>query len=757
MSLDLPMTDTGSGRASKRFAATLPVFAATIFLSAFLLFSVQPMFTKMVLPRLGGTPAIWSVAMVFFQGLLLAGYLYAHLSAKYLSTRTAAIVHLALLSATFALSLPIAVSDWLGRPSADHEAFWLLGVFGLSVGLPFFAVAGNGPLLQSWFSRSGHKHAADPYFLYGASNLGSFAALLMYPAIVEPLLTLRSQGLIWDAGFAMLGGGIALSAMCVLRQKPETSIASAAPTGASTPLTTHQRLSWICLALVPSGLLVAVTAHISTDIASAPFLWIVPLSLFLLTFVLVFKDRPLIPHALITKLWPAIAAVLCVCFYWLGSGVGFGLALHLGAFFVAAMMCHGELYRSRPAAAHLTEFYLWMSFGGVLGGLFASLVSPLVFNGIYEYPILIVLALACLPSAQPIRWRQTVIELACAAGVVMLFAIAWPLIKGDAGSGKGLAIAFVAAAGVAVIWLERKTPIRSAGAAAAMFVMLGLVADGGSTELSVRSFFGVNRLMRSDDGEYRDIVHGNTVHGTAHVRNADGSAISGRPEPLAYYAFGGGIDNAINATRAIHGGSLAHVAVAGLGAGSLACHVRPNEDWTFFEIDPSVIRLARDSRWFRFLSECAPQAKILTGDARLVMADQPATYDAIILDAFSSDSIPVHLLTEEAFAMYLGKLAPNGAIILNTSNRYLDVSGIVAALAERIGLHGALMPKDEAAKIVKSLPERSFPAEVVMLSRDPAVVTKVLSQPGWQPLHATGAAVWTDDFSNILGAMLRKK
>ncbi|MDQ0474826.1 fused MFS/spermidine synthase [Labrys wisconsinensis] len=762
MSLDLSVADarraaTGPSGLRGLQSLTLPVFAATLFLSAFLLFSVQPMFTKMVLPRLGGTPAVWSVAMVVFQGLLLLGYLYAHLSARYLSVRAGALVHLALIAGTFALALPIGVSDRLGRPGADHEAVWLLGVFALSVGLPFFAVAGNGPLLQSWFSRSGHPQAADPYFLYGASNLGSFAALLAYPTGIEPFLTLGRQTLAWDAGFALLAGGIALGAACVAG-RGAAGAAAAEPAGPAERIGLRRRAAWVLLALVPSGLLVAVTAHISTDIAAVPFLWVAPLALYLLTFVLAFRDRPPIPHALAIRLWPAAAALLCAGFYWLDASLLASLALHLGAFFAAALMCHGELYRLRPGARDLTAFYLLMSLGGVLGGLFTGLVSPLVFNGIYEYPILIVLALACMPAAAAPRLRRAAAELAGFALAVAAFWLVRPLLPGSAVFVVG---ACLVAAGAGAIWFERRVPLRSAGAAAALLAVLAIATDGGTTEHAVRSFFGVNRLVLSEGGRYRDIVHGSTVHGTMRLKQADGEPAAGRPEPLSYYSFGGGIDQAMTALRAAHGGPLAQVAVAGLGAGSLACQAQPGEAWTFFEIDPSVIRIARDPRWFRFLDACAPAAGIVTGDARLMLAEEPVAYDAIVLDAFSSDSIPVHLLTVEAFAMYLGKLAPGGAIILNTTNRYLDVTGQVAALAEHFGLAGVVMPRAASAALVPSLAERSFPTEVVMLSRSPAVTDRLLGRPGWQPLVpadvTVGVTAWTDDFSNVLGAMLRKR
>ena len=384
---------TAEGRIAGQGA--LIAFTLAIFTSAFLLFAVQPMFTKMVLPQLGGSPAVWSVAMVFFQALLLAGYLYAHLSTRYLSTRAAMILHLALLAIT-AITLPIAVSGRFGAPPAEGQALWLIGVFLVSVGLPFFAVSGNGPLLQAWFSRSGHRHAADPYFLYGASNLGSFAALLLYPVLIEPLLPVKAQSLGWALGFGMLIALIALAALTI-RHAGATRAAAHSSTTPKPPLASV--VKWIALSFIPSGLLVAVTAHISTDVAAAPFLWVIPLALFLLTFVLIFRDRPLLPMTAIERLLPILAGGMVLFSYFGNSLFVLVLLVHIGFFFAATLVCHNRLYAARPDAENLTAFYLWMSFGGVLGGLFSGLIAPVIFDRVAEYPILVVASMLALPAA----------------------------------------------------------------------------------------------------------------------------------------------------------------------------------------------------------------------------------------------------------------------------------------------------------------------------------------------------------------------
>ena len=386
----------------QRGVLILAVFSTAIFLSALLLFGVQPMFTRMVLPRLGGSPAVWSVAMVFFQSMLLAGYAYAHWLTRARQRMVPVLVHLALLCAA-GLTLPLSIANGWGEPPTSGYAFWLLGLFAVSIGLPFFALAANNPLLQAWFVRTGHPNGPDPYFLYASSNIGSFLALLSYPILLEPAFTLQMQNWLWSGGFVLL---IVLIAGCgtLMLDSP----ANAGQTRQKTSPKPGWRLigRWIFLAAVPSGLLIAVTAHISTDVAAAPLLWVLPLSLYLLTWVLVFARRPPIPHAWMLVLQPlAIAGIVMLILFTGQVPMLDNLGVSLLAFFVIAMACHGELAASRPAPAHLTGFYVALSFGGMLGGLFAGLIAPYTFSWIAEYPILAVLAVLCRPFTMP-RWRK---------------------------------------------------------------------------------------------------------------------------------------------------------------------------------------------------------------------------------------------------------------------------------------------------------------------------------------------------------------
>ncbi|HYZ42380.1 MAG TPA: hypothetical protein VE687_17415, partial [Stellaceae bacterium] len=383
---------------ASRNRLVLVVYTAAIFVSALLLFSVQPLFTKMVLPRLGGSPAVWSVAMVFFQSLLLAGYSYAHFLMRIKNRAVPVAVHLVLL--VLALStLPLSIAGHFGEPPTSGYAFWLLALFAISIGLPFFALAANNPLLQAWFVRTGHPAGGDPYFLYASSNIGSFLALLSYPVLLEPMFTLRTQNLIWTAGYGVL---IALIAGCgaLLLRSPAPAAADmrAEETDAPAP-PWILRGRWIFLAAVPSGLLIAVTAHISTDVAAAPLLWVLPLSLYLLTWVLVFQSRPLLPHKWMLLAQPlAIAGVVVLLAFGGEQNLLLTLGGHQLCFFVIAMACHGELARTRPAAKYLTGFYVALSFGGMVGGLFAGLIAPYTFSWVAEYPILLALAALCRPS-----------------------------------------------------------------------------------------------------------------------------------------------------------------------------------------------------------------------------------------------------------------------------------------------------------------------------------------------------------------------
>ncbi|MFD1704415.1 hypothetical protein ACFSCV_15510 [Methylopila henanensis] len=732
-----------AGRRAVVGAAT--VFTAAIGLSAFLLFAVQPMFAKMVLPTLGGAPGVWSVAMVFFQALLLGGYAYAHLITRTLTLRNAVIAHLAVLGVGFAV-LPIAVAAGWGRPPADGEAIWLLGLFGASVGLPFFALSANGPLLQAWFAASRREGASDPYFLYAASNLGSVGALVAYPLVAEPLMALAGQSRLWTAGYAVLIGLIALAGFAALRGGG----AAAAP-AARDAASSGRWPAWVGLAFVPSALLVAVTAHITTDVAAAPLLWVAPLALFLLTFVAAFRAKPLIAPKPLAFVQVALTAAAFVSLMsdW---PIAVALPLHLALLTAVALTAHGRLYALRPAAGDLTRFYLFMSLGGVLGGSFAALVAPRLFSTVAEYPLLLAAAALCLPGlALKGEDRRDLVAIGVIAfGAVALGAL-YAAIEPSAGVGVHVALTLAFAGGMVVLWGRpaRVVPL----ALGAALVACG-VTPGAQRGESLRSFFGVHRVSPTADGRFVTLVHGNTIHGAMRVANDDGSPYEGAPEPTTYYTREGALGQGVAAIRAARGGSLGEVAVIGLGSGSLACHRLAGETWRFLEIDDTVIRLARPGGRFPFVGACAPDAPLVLGDARLTMADQPGGFGLVVVDAFSSDAIPAHLMTREALALYRSKLAPGGAILMHVSNRHLELAPILARVGADLGLATWLRREGDLDEPISARMRTSVTA--VMLAANDADVGPIATGTGWTRVAPDMARrPWTDDFSNILEAFAR--
>ncbi|WLA68407.1 fused MFS/spermidine synthase [Bradyrhizobium diazoefficiens] len=724
------------------------IYPAALFLSALLLFAIEPMFAKMVLPRLGGAAAIWSVAMVFFQSALLLGYAYAHVLSRTLSPGPSALVHLGLL-AIAAATLPVGIAQGFETAPQQGLELWLLALFAASIGLPFVALAATAPLLQNWFAASGHPRAANPYLLYAASNFGSFVALMTYPFVVEPLLTLRTQIQMWSLGYFLLTLLIVAAAI-IVAGAGKRSINQASP-GTATAPTTTERAMWTVLAAIPAGLVIAVTAAISVDLAAAPFLWVLPLSLYLLTFVAIFRERAWVAHSRVLKLMPfAAVALVASASTVVRPYFGVLLMMHLASFLVIALACHGELYRRRPAPSRLTEFYLWTSFGGMIGGIFAGLIAPHIFNGVAEYPILVLAALLAMPGAfdggPRGHLRQSGPGLALAVltlGIISLH------VRIPTNTALPVDIALIVLAGVMV--LVRRQLATFFGLAAFAFVIAKLDPLFAPVE-QVRSFFGVHRVVEDRTGQFRLLMHGTTAHGAERVRNADGTPVKGRPEPTTYFYFGGPIGDAIVAARRAQG-RLARVAAVGLGTGSLACHRQDGEDWTFFELDPQVARIARDPTLFHFLSECGPDIRVVLGDARLTLTASPERYDLIVLDAFSSDAIPVHLLTREAFAGYLAHLTAHGVIVLHISNRHMALRGPAAAVGLTEGL--VAFGKLQIPPVMAQEDARAT-SEVVVFARDVKDLGDLPSQ-GWTRLDPSSRIAWTDDYANILGAVLDAK
>ena len=725
-------------------------FAVTLFVSATLLFVVQPMFAKMVLPLLGGSPAVWNTCMVFYQGSLLAGYLYAHFSTRWLGVRRQAGLHLVILCLPW-LVLPLGLAATWTPPAEANPVPWLLMLLAVSVGLPFFVVSASAPMLQAWFSNTGHPSSKDPYFLYAASNLGSMLALLGYPIIVEPWLSLGGQSLGWTMGYGLLMFLTAGCAMFLWRRRPDVQLSTAdaessldVPPGADPTFSTRMR--WLVLSFAPSSLLLGVTAHISTDIAAVPLLWVVPLALYLLTFVLVFARHSLLPHGLMVRVQPFLVIILAVLFS-LGVSkiVWLKLLLHLVTFFVIAMVCHGELAKTRPKAKYLTEFYIWMSVGGVLGGLFNAMVAPAMFSSIIEYPL--VIGVACflrpkLDSAKAMvraRW----FDLALPAGMVfglgglVLGLQAWGVLMTG---WKAYVILGVAAL---IVFSFQARPVRFGLGMAAAFGVGALCFGQQSNVLHIeRNFFGVIRVKRSGDPEMHVMLHGSTTHGKQLLDPV------GRLQATSYYHRDGPLGevfaNLGDPARA------REIGVIGLGTGSIAAHGQAGQRVVYYEIDPAVERIARNPDYFTYLTDCKAEMDVVLGDARLTIgAEEDSHFDLLILDAFTSDAIPIHMITREAIAMYLEKLAPQGVLALHISNRYLDLEPIVGNIAADLGAVCHVRTDRDVSDEQRA--EGRLPSVWAVIARRPKHLGQLTDNPEWEPVpQSPDYPIWTDDFSNIL-------
>ena len=728
----------------------LILFGVTIFVGAGLLFLVQPMFARMALPLLGGAPGVWNTAMVFYQAVLLGGYAYAHVSTRWLGARRQAALHLGILALPLVV-LPIALPAGWTPPGDTSPIPWLLGLLAVAVGLPFFAVSATSPVLQTWFAATGHPAARDPYVLYAASNLGSMLALLAYPALVERYLRLDTQSHLWTWGYGAL---LVLAAGCAVvlwRARGAAAPGPAAPVPgprdpAALPIAPARRARWVLLAAVPSSLMLSVTTYLSTDIAAIPLLWIVPLALYLLTFTLVFGRRRIVPHRFWVEVLPvALLPLVLVLVARANEPLALIIPTHLIAFFVAAMVCHGELAQDRPDPRHLTEFYLWISVGGVVGGAFTALVAPVVFTNVLEYPLVLSL-LPLLPTRAPAAWqgaRRQVLDVVLPSGLgVMTVA----LIVGLERAGLGAEAIGPAVGLVTLLCLTFwRRPLRFALGLAAL-LLAGSVYRGEEGQLlyAERSFFGVSRVTREPSGQYHMLMHGTTLHGMQAL------APSRRREPLTYFHPSGPLGQFF---AAVDGpASRQAVAVVGLGAGSLACYGKPHQRWTFYEIDPTVLRIAANTAYFTFLKDCPPRSFVILGDARLTLLRAPdAAYDLIILDAYSSDAPPMHLLTLDALHLYLTKLAPGGALLFNISNRHLELEPVIGAIARAAGL-AARTRDDVRVSDAERLAGKVESQWVVMARRDEDLGA-LRQDPLWKvPAAPADLQPWTDNFASLLAA-----
>lgn len=801
-------------------------FIAAIFVSAALLFTVQPFTGKLLLPLAGGSPQVWNTCMVFFQGALLAGYLYAHAITR-LPIKIQGPVHLCVL-ALAALMLPVDVAavSQDQAPDAAAPMAWLLMLLIKTVGLPFFAVSTTSPLLQSWFARTRDSRAKDPYFLYVASNAGSVVGLLAYPVIIEPLMTRQDQAMSWTGGYGAFFLLIAACMALVLRfgraSRSETQLDAGAPAHApeasspattksssassvnTRPITWSRRFFWLALALIPSSLMLGVTQYISTDLAAVPLLWVAPLLLYLVSFMLAFSNVVPVSAKWLGRITPMVIAIMAVVLLTMARDpVVVIVAIHVLGFFILAWMCHRRLAEDRPDPKHLTEFYLLMSVGGVLGGIFNALISPTVFDVVVEYPLAI--AAACFMTPQFANdWRaawnngrqgRAFLLATVVLGGVSVFAIviiASRLIaRGDLSTWNAQAIAL---GGVPVVvslllLLWRGTP---RFAVAIMLAMLVAPYLGTLQDLYVeRTFFGVHRVQPLKDRGMvlHRLLHGTTLHGVQYRTDfATGASEFGGPKlspqernsflfdrhsaddelallarraryqlmPTSYYHPDGPIGDVME--MLINAGKLDQVALIGMGAGTLAAYAQPQSTIVFYEIDPAVNTIAHDPAYFTFISDAVrdPTVRIGTilGDGRTMIAkEQPGVgpFRIIVVDAFSSDAIPVHLITKEAVEAYLARTTPDGLIAFHISNRYFDLSPVTARLAMELGLV-AYIRNDT----IEDSEEQKRDSLWVVFARDKADLGEIATRNAmWTQMRAdTTDPLWTDDYSNVLGVFV---
>lgn len=743
-------------------ASTL-VFGLTLFLASLLLFLLEPMFGRMVLPLLGGAPAVWNTCLVFFQLTLLVAYLYAWASSRWLGRRAQVGMHVVLLVAAV-LVLPVRIVLAWAPPSEMNPILWLLGVLTISIGLPFFVVSTTAPMLQHWFAQTDHPDAKDPYFLYQASNIGSLVALLAYPLVVEPWLGLRQQGLGWSIVYGLFAVMVGTCARALLfapaktqgdgpsvatgqapQPEPRARAKKKPPAQAPASASRIPILRWVALAAAPSSLLLGVTTYLSTDVAVVPLLWVVPLALYLLTFVMAFARRPWVSERVTTAALPVFVLPLVIVLVLRTAEPAWLIVpLHLVTFALAALACHGQLAAGRPPASQLTLFYLCLSIGGALGGLFNALVAPLLFEIPLEYPMALVAASLLKPyrgireGLRRFEVRDAVYPLLLGIGVAGAY---WLIGQG----GERLArIEIVAALGLPafVCYLFSTRPVRFGLSVGALLLASLLRLDAAGSVIDVeRSFYGIHRVTDDQANNLRLLFHGNTLHG---VQSLDPEKAG---EPQAYYTREGPAGQVFQSVGAVGG---RFVAVVGLGAGALAAMAQPGDVWTFFEIDPVVVRLAQDAGYFTYLRDAAGTVDVVVGDARLSLARMDQRFDVIVLDAFSSDAVPVHLLTREAIQLYLSRLEPGGVLVFHASSRFLRLRPVFAALAQDAGL--AHLREFDRRDERQSEWSGWTPSEWVLLARSRDDFGPLAADARWGPIEDAPARVWTDDYANVMAA-----
>lgn len=750
----------------------LHLFTFAIFVSAALLFAVQPMVGKMVLPTLGGSPSVWNTCMVFFQAVLLLGYLYAYLVRK-LPVKGQIVLHSLILLGAGVL-LPIAKlpvnPDEIPQDGGLQLSLWLCAYLAKIAGGPFFVLSSTAPLLQSWFSRTNHASAKDPYFLYVASNAGSVLGLIAYPFVIEPLLGVSRQGQWWSVGYGILALLLIGAGVACWKRLVGDSASVPATTHESVPAapSTRDRLLWVLLAAVPSSLSLGCTQYMSTDIAAVPLLWVLPLLLYLVSFIIAFGKNPKL--LLWAKLAPIAALLVAIPIVTYAKTPTIPIVgIHLSALLILATTCHGRLASLRPGTAYLTEFYLWMSIGGLLGGIFNSLIAPVIFPAVLEYQLAIVAAVLLRPRpvvsdvkgatspSDELALRRLIFDLACVLAVAgYLYGINMYLnntkTKFDPTTVQILQAGIPAIACIVTLLGVQRFGEGTRRFALCLGAMLlagfaQMIFAGGNLLHIERTFFGVHRVFTDRQNAYHTLLHGTTKHGVQAV-------YKGAPlMPTTYYHPTGPIGQILQEDKLES--RFKRIAAIGLGAGSIAAYNENGCEMTFYEIDPAVVAIAQHKEFFTFLQPENVRGTInfSIGDGRLnIQQAKDGNYGMIILDAFSSDAIPVHLLTREAIALYLSKLQPDGIIAMHISNLYFDLEPVVRTLAADAGLVSYIRHDTVVGKAQQD--SAKAPSVWVVMARNREALGPLGYDARWVKMNAQASdPLWTDDYANVLGVM----
>lgn len=727
------------------------LYSLTISFSSVLLFLIQPLVSKMILPFFGGTPSVWTSCMLFFQVLLLAGYGYAHFISVRFSLKLQMWLHGVLLLLA-GLSLPFQFSEKMVASFSwqSNPIFLLLWILLLGAGFPFFVLSAGSPIIQRWFSRTTHVSARDPYFLFAASNAGSLLAILIYPLFIEPSISLESQSRFWAWGYVALvllfGLMAGLTWSSRKRAKPEKGPEDK-DTGSEFRLAVKRRLIWILLAFIPSSLMLGVTTHITTDIASVPLLWVIPLALYLLSFILVYSRKNPIPMSLVIKVFPiTVVITVFMMLTEIEKPIWLVFLVYLLFFFLAALACHGRLSRDRPSTRHLTAYYVYISIGGALGGIFNAVLSPLIFTKVTELPLVLVLACLMFSGMDRYEWRLGDILYPVTIGIFTAILAAFlPRLTLEPYQLWMFVIFGLPLVGGYVL---SKRPVRFGLTIGA--ILLGSVFYPdiyGRMMHSERNFFGNIQINYDKTGPYHRLFYGTTQHGLQFTLPGR------RHEALAYYHRTGPFGDIFQAYRA-HPASDS-VGVIGLGIGSMLSYSTPGQKWTFYEIDPAVIRIARDTRYFTHVADArADQVNIVPGDARLMIRKaREREFGLLIVDAFNSDAIPVHLITREAFGLYLSKLADSGLLAIHITNKNLDLTQVIRDVAQSLNLFCVFRydsdvdPGDESTR-------GKFRSLWAVLTRNLTDLGPIIKQSQWRVLPSRkNPRPWTDDFSNIISVL----